>query len=241
VPKEGVVSWRIGLLLCLCAGLVLVGISCIDESPTGPSTPPSFGTLNPGDQWQYQYVIDDSARYWETVLREAPVVLAGDTVYALDYYSDGQQTLTRYFSVDDAGRAYIAGDRQVSFSDTLVTIFEPPVPFTPVGTGPGETWTSVAQVRNLKISPSIPPDTLETAGYMAWSARVMGEERIQVPAFDEPVRTLKVQYLGEEDAWAPPEFYAYFWFAEGVGPVRTVDLTYGGQTVNDLRQFTPGK
>ncbi len=233
--------WRAGGGFLLGLLLLLVGLSCIDENPSRPAVPASYVTLTPGATWTYRYVINDSARYWTNVLREEPVILAGDTVYALDFITDGQVTLTRFFSRDNEGLVYLAGDRAVSFSDTLLMILEPPVRLSPRGTGPGESWTALAATRSLKITPGTPPDTLVTEGYATWSARVLGEELITVPALDVPVKTLWVEYYSELDPWSPPELHSYFWYAEDIGPVRTIDLTYGGRTVNDLSEYVQGK
>jgi hypothetical protein len=224
--------------LGLGAVLLLVGLSCIDENPAGPAAKPGYFETAPGTRWTYEYVIDDSARYWMNVLRDEPTVVAGDTVWALDFYADGQLTTTQYLTAE-GNRVYMAGERTVTWEDTLVEVYAPPLLLSPSDTGPAQTWSSVASVTSYKITSA--GDTLVSEGYLTWTGRVLGEEQIRVPAFGAPVNTLWIEYYGEADPWAPPEAHSYFWLAEGVGPVRTIDLTFGGRTENNLSEFERGK
>ena len=232
---------RIGGVLVVGGLLLLAGLSCIDESPTRPEPSRVFFSLSPGAEWTFEYVIDDSARTWMIQVRDARVVVMGDTFWALDYYADGALTLTDYFA-QESGRLYLAGERSVAWEDTFVMVFSPPLLYSPATGEPGETWSSVGAVTNLKITPATPvPETLVTEGYLALTGRVLGEERVTVPASDEPLETLWVEYYGEADPWSPPEMHTYFWYAEDIGPVQTVDLVYGGQTVNRLTEYVQGK
>ncbi len=232
---------RVGGVLIVGALLLLVGLSCIDESPTRSEPPPIYYSLSPGAAWTYEYVIDDSARYWMIQVRDEQVAVMGDTFWALDYFSDGVHTQTDYYA-SEGGAVYMAGDRSVAWEDTFVTVFSPPVLFSPPTGRPGETWTSIGTLTSLKITPATPsPETLVTEGHFTVTGRVLGEERLSVPASDEPLDALWVEYYGETDPWSPPEMHMQFWFAEDIGPVQTVDLIFGGRTVNRLSEYTQGK
>lgn len=233
--------WKVGVFLGLGVLLLLVGLSCMDESPTRSGPEPVHFVLTPGTQWTFQYVIDDSARCWSIQVRDEQVEILGETAWALDYFADGVLTQTEYYTQEGATVSY-AGSRSVSWEDTLVTVITPPLQFSPAATGPGERWSTVASATYLKITPSTPtPDTLVTEGYLTLEGKVLGEDRIEVPAFGDPVDALWVELYGETDPWSPPEIHSYIWFAENVGFVRTINLTFGGRTVNDLSEFVQGK
>ncbi|MCK4546730.1 MAG: hypothetical protein KAW17_04725 [Candidatus Eisenbacteria sp.] len=231
--------WKIVVFVVLAAGVGLTAISCIDESPTKPAVPPVYFPLNPGTQWTYQVVLNDSTGFWMTALREEPVVVLGDTVWALDYIDDGRIAQTQYVDMQD-GLVYLTGARAVFFADTIVEVYEPPLRLSPEGHGPGETWSSVGTSISLKITSAVPPDTIRTEGSFTWMGRVLAEERIEVPAFDEPLNALLVEYVGEWDPWASPGAPQYTWFVEDIGPVRRIEL-YMGRTVSNLSEFIQGK
>jgi hypothetical protein len=230
--------WKTLVFLAMGAVALAGGPSCIDESPTAPATMPFYFGVDPGTQWTYQFVLNDSTRYWMTMLREEPAVLLGDTLWVMDYIADGVVTQTQYMDIQN-GLVHVAGSRYVSFADTIVEIYDPPLRLSPSGRSLGENWATVGEVLSLKITASIPPDTIRTENPVVWRGRVLGEERIEVPAFDEPVDALMVEYGGELGPYATagPQ---YVWLVENIGSVREMDLSLG-RTVSDLSEYIPGK
>jgi|GEM_PF-2340304 len=234
---------RVGLLVGLSVFLLLAGASCVDESPTAPSQAPVYMPLVPGGQATYQFMGDNGELvFWETRVRPTPegttivdedtLWTVADAVYGVDYYStEGVLTLTR-FMVQRGPISYVAAEKTIGGETTLWTVFPDPLRFSPSGMGPAETWTHETTWTFYEVGPE---DTNRETGTYVLIGRVLGVERIVVPApqVDDPADALWVEYYGQGDSDPDPETHVQFWLVDGVGIVRQVDLLFG-DTVSEL-------
>lgn len=245
---------RAGAVAFFSVALLLASAGCLDESPTAPSTPPDYMPIIPGGHLVYQ-LVDDQGQllFWSVTVRdsaEATMIVEGDTlwaaadsVYGSDYYNvEGQLAQTQFMRKVD-GLTHQVAVHATDGTNVYWEVYRNPLRVSPSGSGPGETWSTVTRLTTYTIDLNPPPTVdVDTTLSGAIVGRVLRQERISVPApeVESPLDVLLIELLGYGDSDSNPDSHQYMWLANGIGPVRTVDLTLG-ETASELSSVTTGK